>query len=227
MKVLLSLACAGLAVAAAPASAADLLGTSPPLTMPGSQAPTMFEVGTNWYVRGDLGISFDKAPSVSFSSIALPPLGVVGAPLTIGNGANWTTRTSPAASGSAIGGTTGCGSTPPGTTAPAREERVRRPSSAPMASHPTPHRLSLRHHQHLQRIGEPASIRQRVPRQRLCRSWDLLRLHPLCRRRPRPQHEHPVGKRRLQRDRQRPAYAANLTATGAIRRSGSIRRARH
>ena len=90
MKVLLSLACAGLAVAA-PASAADLLGTSPPLTMPGSQAPTMFELGTNWYVRGDIGISFDRAPSVSFSSIALPPLGVVGAPLTIGNGANWTT----------------------------------------------------------------------------------------------------------------------------------------
>ena len=90
MKVLLSLACAGLAVAASPASAADLLGTSPPLTMPGSQAPTMFELGTNWYVRGDLGISFDKAPSVSFSSIALPPLSVVGAPLTIGNGANWT-----------------------------------------------------------------------------------------------------------------------------------------
>src|SRR5271154_733585 len=90
MKVLLSLACAGLAVAA-PASAAVLLGTSPPMTMPGSQAPTMFELGTNWYVRGDIGISFDRAPSVSFSSIALPPLGVVGAPLTIGNGANWTT----------------------------------------------------------------------------------------------------------------------------------------
>src|ERR1700727_1455883 len=90
MKVLLSLACAGLAVAAR-ASAADLLGTSPPLTMPGSQAPTMFELGTNWYVRGNIGVSFDRAPSVSFSSIALPPLGVLGAPLTIGNGANWTT----------------------------------------------------------------------------------------------------------------------------------------
>jgi opacity protein-like surface antigen len=91
MKVLLSLACAGLAVAAAPASAADLLGTSPPLSVPGSQSPAMFEVGTNWYVRGDLGIGFDRAPSVSFSNIALPPLGVIGAPFTAGSGTNWTT----------------------------------------------------------------------------------------------------------------------------------------
>jgi opacity protein-like surface antigen len=42
-------------------------------------------------VRGDLGVSFDHAPSVSFSSIALPPLGVVGAPFTIGNGTGWST----------------------------------------------------------------------------------------------------------------------------------------
>jgi opacity protein-like surface antigen len=90
MKILISLAFAGLAAAALPASAADLLGTSPPLTMPASQAPTAFELGTNWYVRGDLGISFDRAPSVSFSSIALPALGTVGAPFTTG-GANWTT----------------------------------------------------------------------------------------------------------------------------------------
>jgi opacity protein-like surface antigen len=90
MKVHLSLACAG-AIVAAPALAADLLGTSPPLTIPGSQAPTAFEVGTNWYVRGDLGISFDRAPSVSFTNVAPPALGVLATPLTIGNGANWTT----------------------------------------------------------------------------------------------------------------------------------------
>jgi opacity protein-like surface antigen len=90
MKVLLSLACAA-AIVAAPASAADLLGTSPPLTLPATQGPLAFEVGSNWYVRGDLGVSFDRTPSVSFSSIALPPLGAIGAPLTIGNGANWTT----------------------------------------------------------------------------------------------------------------------------------------
>src|SRR3984957_4318327 len=91
MKVLFSLACAGAIVAAAPASAADLLGTSPPLTIPASPAPTAFELGTNWYVRGDLGISFDHAPSVSFSSIALPPLGAVGAPSMFGNGTGWST----------------------------------------------------------------------------------------------------------------------------------------
>ena len=91
MKLLLSLAVAGLTVAAWPASAADLLGTSPPLNVAGSQGTTMFEVGTSWYLRGDLGISFDRAPSVSFSNIALPPLGVVGAPFTSGAGANWTT----------------------------------------------------------------------------------------------------------------------------------------
>ena len=66
---------------AAPASAADLLGSSPPLTIPALQAPGTFELGTNWYVRGDLGISFDKAPNVSFSSISAPPPGFFGSPL--------------------------------------------------------------------------------------------------------------------------------------------------
>jgi len=90
MKLRLSLACAGL-MAALPASAADLLGSSPPLTLPETSSPAMFEVGSNWYVRGDLGISFDRAPSVSFSSVALPPFGVPGAPLTTGSGGSWTT----------------------------------------------------------------------------------------------------------------------------------------
>jgi opacity protein-like surface antigen len=76
------------AAAALPASAADLLGTSPPLTMPGSQSPTMFELGTNWYVRGDLGISFDDAPSVSFSGVSVPPPGYFGAPLPAYSGQN-------------------------------------------------------------------------------------------------------------------------------------------
>jgi opacity protein-like surface antigen len=90
MKVLLSLACAA-AIVAAPASAADLLGSAPPLTLPGIQSPFAVEAGSNWYVRGDLGISFDRAPSISFSNIAPAAFGAVGAPLTIGNGANWTT----------------------------------------------------------------------------------------------------------------------------------------
>jgi opacity protein-like surface antigen len=50
----------------------------------------MFEVGSNWYLRGDLGISFDQAPSISFSDLALPPLPLVGAPFgTAGTG--WST----------------------------------------------------------------------------------------------------------------------------------------
>jgi opacity protein-like surface antigen len=89
MKVLFSLAFAA-AIVAAPASAADLLGSAPPLSMPGNQSP-MFEVGSNWYVRGDLGISFDRAPSVSFPNLASAAFGPLGAPLTIGSGANWTT----------------------------------------------------------------------------------------------------------------------------------------
>ena len=90
MKLLFSLACAA-AIVAAPASAADLLGSAPPLSLPATQGPLAFEVGSSWYVRGDLGISFDRAPNVSFSNIALPTLGPIGAPFTIGNGANWTT----------------------------------------------------------------------------------------------------------------------------------------
>jgi opacity protein-like surface antigen len=89
MKVLLSLACAA-TIVAAPASAADLLGTAAPLTLPAAQNPFV-ETGSSWYVRGDLGISFDRAPSLSFSNIAPPAFGAVGAPLTIGSGANWTT----------------------------------------------------------------------------------------------------------------------------------------
>jgi opacity protein-like surface antigen len=91
MKLPFSLACAGLAALAAPASAADLLGTAPPISVPASQAPTMFELGTNWYLRGELGGSFDKAPSVSFSNLALPPLGVVSAPFLTGAGTGWST----------------------------------------------------------------------------------------------------------------------------------------
>jgi opacity protein-like surface antigen len=89
MKALLSLACAGLAAAASPASAADLLGTAPPLTMPASQSPLAFEVGSNWYVRANLGVSFDRAPGVSFSNLALPALSL--APFTTGSGTNWST----------------------------------------------------------------------------------------------------------------------------------------
>jgi opacity protein-like surface antigen len=91
MKVLLSLACAGLIAAAEPASAADLFGTAPPLTMPASQGPIVFESGSNWYIRGDLGISFDEAPTISLSSISTPPPGLVATPYSTPAGTNWST----------------------------------------------------------------------------------------------------------------------------------------
>jgi opacity protein-like surface antigen len=91
MKVLKFLACAGLTVGAWPASAADLFGTAPPLTMPASQGPTVFEAGSNWYIRGDLGISFDEAPTVSLPSISAPPPGLVATPYTTSAGTNWST----------------------------------------------------------------------------------------------------------------------------------------
>jgi opacity protein-like surface antigen len=88
MKVLLSLACAGLTIAAAPACGADLFGASPPLSYPATQAPTAVEVGSNWYLRGDLGVSFDDAPSISLSSVSTPPPGYHGAPLPAYAGGN-------------------------------------------------------------------------------------------------------------------------------------------
>jgi len=91
MKVLKFLACAGLTVAAWPSSAADLLGTAPPPSMPVSQGPTTFEVGSNWYIRGNLGISFDQAPTVSLSSISAPPPGLVGLPYATSTGTGWST----------------------------------------------------------------------------------------------------------------------------------------
>jgi opacity protein-like surface antigen len=87
MKLLLSLACAGIALAAS-ASAADLLGSSPPLTMPASQSPTLFEVGPNWYVRGDLGVSFDDAPTLSLPGLSAPPPGFYGSTLPAYAGQN-------------------------------------------------------------------------------------------------------------------------------------------
>jgi opacity protein-like surface antigen len=89
MKVLLSLACAGLTLAAAPACSADLFGTSPPLSYPATQAPTAVEVGSNWYLRGDLGVSFNDAPTIAVYGVsAAPPPGYYGAPLPAYAGGN-------------------------------------------------------------------------------------------------------------------------------------------
>ena len=73
----------------APAAAADLFGSAPPLTFPASEAATAVEVGTNWYIRGDLGMAFDDSPT-----IVLPALSAVTSP----SGApTWSTNGSAAA----------------------------------------------------------------------------------------------------------------------------------
>ena len=80
MKPFLSIAFAGLTLATGEARAADL--GSAPLTIPASQGATAVEIGTNWYVRGDIGVTFDDMPKVSLSSIAVPPPASPFAPIS-------------------------------------------------------------------------------------------------------------------------------------------------
>ena len=209
MKVLLSLASAA-AIVAAPASAADLLGTSPPLTMPGSQASDIrgrhelvrarrsrdqLRPGAEHFVldhrasraRRRRGAAHDRQRSELDNHelhrrrrvrLSLERLAAVRRHLGLSH------RPGRVASGD--GGL------------PLWPHRREQPGRRPV-------RLPLRYDQHLQRLGERTSIRQRFPRQRLCRSRDLLRLHAIRRRRPRAEHGHSIGKRKLQRDGQRPA----------------------
>jgi opacity protein-like surface antigen len=65
--------------AAAPAAAADLFGSTPPMTFPASQSATVIENGTNWYVRGDLGIDFTSAPRIALGAVPSAPPGLLGA----------------------------------------------------------------------------------------------------------------------------------------------------
>jgi opacity protein-like surface antigen len=76
MKLVTKAALASLALAA-PAHAADLFGGSSLPSFPTSKAPTAIEIGSNWYLRGDLGVSFDAEPTVSLSPISAPPPGAV------------------------------------------------------------------------------------------------------------------------------------------------------
>ena len=66
MKLVTKAALASLALAA-PAQAADLFDAAPPASFPESQAPTTVEIGSNWYLRGDIGVSFEDGPTVSYS----------------------------------------------------------------------------------------------------------------------------------------------------------------
>jgi opacity protein-like surface antigen len=69
---LASVALASLALASTPTFAADLFGAAPPpMSFPASQSPTA-EVGSNWYLRGDIGLDLDQAPSFSMAAISMP-----------------------------------------------------------------------------------------------------------------------------------------------------------
>ena len=70
MKTSIAAALAGLAMASTPTLGADLFGTAPPpMAYPADQQA---EVGSNWYLRGDLGLDLDQAPSFSMAGISQP-----------------------------------------------------------------------------------------------------------------------------------------------------------
>jgi opacity protein-like surface antigen len=81
MKKFAAAALAGLALASTPSYAADLFGTAaPPMSAPADNPAV--EIGSNWYIRGDVGATFDNAATVSFSSISTPPQGNANTPLS-------------------------------------------------------------------------------------------------------------------------------------------------
>ena len=64
MKAIAAAALAGIAMASTPSLAADLFGTAaPPMSFPAENGPTA-EVGSNWYIRGDIGAGLDTVPAV-------------------------------------------------------------------------------------------------------------------------------------------------------------------
>jgi opacity protein-like surface antigen len=80
MKKFAAAALAGLALASTPSQAADLFGTAaPPMSAPDNPA---VEIGTNWYIRGDVGASFDSLPNVTAQGFGVPPTGTVADPIS-------------------------------------------------------------------------------------------------------------------------------------------------
>ena len=71
MKLVTKAALASLALAA-PAQAADLFGSDAPESFPVSQAPTVVEIASNWYLRGDIGVSLETKPTAAYT----PALGL-------------------------------------------------------------------------------------------------------------------------------------------------------
>jgi opacity protein-like surface antigen len=74
MKTSVAAALTGLALAPTPTLAADLFGTAPPpMTFPASQSP-ITEVGSNWYLRGDVGYGSENEPTVVPSAGLIPAI---------------------------------------------------------------------------------------------------------------------------------------------------------
>ena len=87
MKSLFTVVLAGLATATAPAMAADLFGSAPPpMTFPAADGPTAVEIGSSWYIRGDIGMSWDQVPSISINNQSVPPAGNATTPIGVNEG---------------------------------------------------------------------------------------------------------------------------------------------
>jgi len=84
MRLPIFLALTGM-VSAGGAAAADLFGSAPPAIYPVAKTATLVEVGSNWYVRGDVGVSFGDAPSISIANVWAPPPGYLGSTYTGGS----------------------------------------------------------------------------------------------------------------------------------------------
>ena len=85
-------ALAGIALASTPSLAADLFGTAPPVVSYPAENGPMVEVGSNWYIRGDIGAGLDSAPTVTFSTLSIPPQGDASTPLSPNFGARQFSR---------------------------------------------------------------------------------------------------------------------------------------
>jgi len=88
MKTSVAAALAGLAIASTPTLGADLFGTAPPpMSYSASQSP-LAEVGSNWYLRGDVGLDFDQAPTFSMADVSKPNPGAGILPFSSGLGSS-------------------------------------------------------------------------------------------------------------------------------------------
>jgi len=79
-------ALAVIAMASTPSVAADLFGTAAPMTFAPQDNPPV-EVGSNWYIRGDVGGSLESLPTVTFSGLSSPQ-GTPSTPLPSYSGGN-------------------------------------------------------------------------------------------------------------------------------------------